>query len=103
VSNIKHLMLRHDVVDAVQAGQFHIYPMRTVDEALELLTGIPAGERDEEGNFPAGSVNQLVDARLKKLAEKQRAFSAPPQESENGSAEEQEAVEGEEGDDEQAG
>ena len=103
VSNVQHLMLRHDVVDAVQAGQFHIYPMRTVDEALELLTGIPAGERDEEGNFSAGSVNQLVDARLRNLAEKQRAFSAPPQESEDESDEEQEAVEGEKGDDEQAG
>ena len=103
VSNVQHLMLRHDVVDAVQAGQFHIYPMRTVDEALELLTGIPAGERDEVGNFSAGSVNQLVDARLRALAEKQRAFSAPPQESEEGSEEEQEAVEGEKGDDEQAG
>jgi len=102
-SNVQHLMLRHDVVDAVQAGQFHIYPMRTVDEALELLTGIPAGERDEEGNFPAGSVNQIVDARLRELAEKQRAFSAPPQESEDGSEEKQGAVEGEESDDEQAG
>ena len=103
VSNVQHLMLRHDVVDAVQAGQFHIYPMRTVDEALELLTGIPAGERDEEGSFPAGSVNQLVETRLRELAEKQRAFSAPPPESEEGSEEEQEAVEGEKGDDEQAG
>ena len=102
-SNVQHLMLRHDVVDAVQAGQFHIYPMRTVDEALELLTGIPAGERDEEGNFSAGSVNQLVVARLRALAEKQRAFSAPPQESEVGSEEEQGAVEGEKSDDEQAG
>jgi lon-related putative ATP-dependent protease len=102
-SNVQHLMLRHDVVDAVQAGQFHIYPMRTVDEALELLTGIPAGERDEEGNFSAGSVNQLVETRLRELADKQRAFSAPPQESEEESGEEQEAVEGEKGDDEQAG
>jgi len=102
VSNVQHLMLRHDVVDAVQAGQFHIYPMRTVDEALELLTGIPAGERDEEGNFSAGSVNQLVETRLRELAEKQRAFSAPPQESEEESEEEQVAVEGEKGDDEQA-
>ena len=101
--NVQHLMLRHDVVDAVQAGQFHVYPMRTVDEALGLLTGIPAGERDEEGNFPAGSVNQLVETRLRELAEKQRAFSAPPQESEGGSKEEQGAVEGEKSDDEQAG
>jgi len=80
VSNVQHLMLRHDVVDAVAAGQFHIYPMHTVDEAIELLTGIPAGERDEEGHFPEGSVNQLADARLIELAEKQRDFASPPTE-----------------------
>ena len=98
-SNVQHLMLRRDVVEAVEAGQFHIYPMRTVDEAIELLTGIPAGERDAEGNFPEGSINQLVEARLVELAEKQRAFSAPAK----GAEEEQEAVEEEESENEQAG
>jgi hypothetical protein len=73
--------------------------MRTVDEAIELLTGIPAGERDVEGNFPEGSMNQLVEARLVELAKKQRAFSAPPK----GAEEEQEAVEEEESENEQAG
>ena len=79
-SNVQHLMLRRDVVEAVKAGQFHVYPIHTVDEAMELLTGVPAGERDEEGNFTAGSVNQLVEARLIELAEKQRAFARPPKE-----------------------
>jgi lon-related putative ATP-dependent protease len=79
-SNVQHLMLRHDVVEAVQAGQFHVYPMRTVDDAIELLTGVPAGERDAEGNFPEGGINQRVEARLIELAEKQRAFTAPPKE-----------------------
>ena len=79
-SNVQHLMLRHDVVEAVQAGQFHVYPMRTVDDAIELLTGVPAGERDAEGNFPEGGINQHVEARLIELAEKQRAFTAPPKE-----------------------
>jgi lon-related putative ATP-dependent protease len=79
-SNVQHLMLRHDIVAAVAAGQFHIYSMRTVDEALELLTGIPAGERDEDGRFPEGSVNQLAEARLIELAEKQRDFAQPPTE-----------------------
>jgi hypothetical protein len=51
--------------------------MQTVNEAIELLTGIPAGERDEEGHFPEGSVNQLVEARLIELAERQRAFAKP--------------------------
>jgi predicted ATP-dependent protease len=79
-SNVQHLMLRHDVVEAVQAGQFHVYPMRTVDDAIELLTGVPAGERDAEGSFPEGGINQRVEARLIELAEKQRAFTAPPKE-----------------------
>jgi len=98
-SNVQHLMLRHEVVEAVNAGQFHIYPMHTVDEAIELLTGIPAGERDEEGNFPEGSVNQLVEARLIELAEKQRTFSAPPKKANDG----EEGQEEEEGENEQAG
>ena len=79
-SNVQHLMLRQDVVEAVESGQFHVYPVRTVDQAIELLTGVPAGERDEERNFPEASVNQRVEARLIELAEKQRAFSAPPEE-----------------------
>jgi lon-related putative ATP-dependent protease len=95
-SNVQHLMLRHDVVEAVKASQFHIYPIPTVDEAMELMTGIPAGERNEEGNFPEGSVNQRVEARLIKLAEKQRAFAKPPKEA-------GEVVAGEEGKHEQAG
>jgi lon-related putative ATP-dependent protease len=80
VSNVQHLMLRRDVVEAVEAGQFQVYPVQTIDQAVELLTGVPAGERDEEGNFPEGSINQLVEARLIDLAEKQQAFTAPPKE-----------------------
>jgi predicted ATP-dependent protease len=90
-SNVQHLMLRQDVVEAVEAGQFHVYPVQTVDQAVELLTDIPAGERDEEGDFSEGSVNRLVEARLIGLAEKQRAFAAPPKE------EEEQEVSGEEG------
>lgn len=76
-ANVQHLMLREDVVRAAEAGLFHIYPVETVDQAIELLTGLPAGERDAEGNFPPGSINYLVEARLIELAEKQRRFSAP--------------------------
>ena len=79
-SNVQHLMLRQDVVAAVEAGQFHIYTMQTIDQAIELLTGLPAGERGEEGDFAPGSVNQLVEARLIELSEKQRDFAAPPEE-----------------------
>jgi len=71
-ANVKHLMLRKDVVEAVEAGEFHVYAVRTVDEALELLTGVPAGERDEKGAFPEETVNGKVEARLRAFARKQQ-------------------------------
>ena len=82
-TNVQHLMLRDDVVEAVAQDQFHIYPVETADQGLELLTGKPAGVRDDEGNFPEGSINQLVEDRLIALAEKQRAFSEGSKEEEN--------------------
>jgi lon-related putative ATP-dependent protease len=78
-SNVQHLMLRRDVVDAVKAKQFQIYTVETVDQVIELLTGIPAGKRGKRGEFPEGSINQLVEARLIELAETQRDFSSPPE------------------------
>ncbi|MCA3749600.1 MAG: Lon protease family protein, partial [Rubrobacter sp.] len=85
-SNVQHLMLRQDVVEAVERGEFHIYPVRTVDEGLELLTGLPAGEPDEEGRFPEDTVNGMVERRLAELSEKMRAFAARSsgEEDENG-------------------
>lgn len=76
-ANVKHLMLRQDVIEAVAAKQFHIYAIETIDQAIEILTGVPAGTLDEEGNYPADSVNGRVVARLAALAEQQRAFAAP--------------------------
>jgi lon-related putative ATP-dependent protease len=76
-SNVKHLMLRHDVVAAVAAGRFHVYAVETIDQGVEILTGVPAGERDTQGEFPAGSVNQRVEARLIALSEKRLAFGVP--------------------------
>ncbi len=67
--NVEHLMLRDDVVKAVSDGEFHIYTVDTVDDGIEILTGISAGERDSEGNFPEGSINQLVETRLQLMAE----------------------------------
>jgi lon-related putative ATP-dependent protease len=78
-ANVKHLMLRHDVVEACAAGRFHIYPVSTIDEGIALLTGLPAGERDDKGLFPEGSVNQRVEVRLLVLAEMARAYSGPPE------------------------
>jgi ATP-dependent Lon protease len=67
-SNVSDLMLRKDMVAAIEAGTFHIYPVRTVEEGIEILTGVPAGVQDEEGNFPADSVYGRVDARLREMA-----------------------------------
>ncbi len=80
--NVKNLMLKQEVIDAVQAGQFHIYPVSHVDQGIEILTGVPAGERDEEGNYPEGSINQRVEARLAELAEKRAHFSREDEEEE---------------------
>lgn len=82
VSNIRHLMLRQDVVAAVAAGQFHIYPVATIDQGIELLTGLPAGEPDADGRFPADSLNGRVCARLAELANKRASFGSPGQEHE---------------------
>ncbi len=69
-ANIPHLMLRHDVVEAARNGKFRIYAVGTIDEGIEILTGVPAGERDASGNFPPGTVNQKVESRLLELAQK---------------------------------
>ena len=74
-ANVKHLMLREDVVTAARVGQFNIYPVETIDEAVSLLTGLPAGERDPQGAFPQGSVNDRVQRRLQKLSKIRQEFA----------------------------
>jgi len=74
-ANVKHLMLRSDVIAAVEAGQFQVYPVSHVDQALALLTGLEAGERDEQGEFPEGSLNRRICERLVELADQRRSFS----------------------------
>ena len=69
-SNVKHLMLRQDVVDAAAAEQFRVIPIETVDQGLALLTGMPAGEPDADGNYPDGTLNHRVAARLDGFAAK---------------------------------
>lgn len=76
-TNIDHLMLRHDVVEAVAEGRFHIYPIETVDHAIELLTGVSAGELNKQGKYPKGSVNQQVAVRLEEYAEIKHEFVKP--------------------------
>jgi lon-related putative ATP-dependent protease len=76
-ANVQHLMLRHDVAAAAAAGQFQIYPVETIDQGIEILSGLPAGERDEQGHYPEGTFNQKVEVQLARLAEKWQAFSVP--------------------------
>jgi lon-related putative ATP-dependent protease len=76
-TNVKHLMLRRDVVEAVEEKRFHIYAVRDVDEAMELLTGVPAGHPNEQGQVPEGSVNDLVATQLVRLSLMRKEFGVP--------------------------
>jgi lon-related putative ATP-dependent protease len=78
-ANVKNLMVRDDVVAAVEAGDFHVYPVTTIDEGIELLTGVPAGDRDAAGDYPEGTINALVEGRLAELTEKQRELTSSPE------------------------
>ena len=66
--NVKNLNLSDEIIEAVKNGTFHIYAISTIDEGIELLTGVPAGSKDENGSFPAGTINYLVYNKLKKYA-----------------------------------
>jgi lon-related putative ATP-dependent protease len=72
--NVKELMLRHDVVDAVKKGKFHIYGIHTIDEGIELLTGKPAGVRSKSRKYTPRSVNALVDRKLEEFARQSKKF-----------------------------
>ncbi len=74
--NVGDLMLRKDVVQAVREGKFHIYPVKTIDEGIEILTGVEAGQRDENGRFKEGTVNYLVDQKLRELGMRIKEFEA---------------------------
>jgi predicted ATP-dependent protease len=74
-SNTEHLMLRPDVVEAAEDGDFHVYPVETIDQGIVLLTGVEAGERDEQGAFPDDTINGMVEARLREFADRRRQFA----------------------------
>jgi predicted ATP-dependent protease len=74
--NLRNLMLREEVVDAVKQGQFHVYSARTIDEGIEIVTGTPAGDKQKDGTYPEGTVNYLVDKHLKDMAERLKGFYA---------------------------
>jgi len=73
-SNVQNLMLKEELVEAAKAGKFRIYPVSTIDEGIEVLTGVPAGARRKDGTFKEGTVNYLVDRRLSEMAERLREF-----------------------------
>jgi lon-related putative ATP-dependent protease len=74
--NVGDLMLRKDVVEAVAAGKFHIYPVQTIDQGIEILTGVSAGEVGPNGSYPQGTVNDLVNQKLLSLAKRMKDFEA---------------------------
>ncbi len=79
-ANVRHLMLREDVVRAVKRGRFHLYAVRTIDQGIEILTGMPAGERRPDGSYQPGTVSRLVDDRLREYAERYREYAASREE-----------------------
>jgi predicted ATP-dependent protease len=79
-ANAQHLMLRGDVVDACNAGRFSVSTVASVDDALQALTGVAAGSREADGNFPADSLNGRVEARLLAYAQTRREFGVRPAE-----------------------
>jgi lon-related putative ATP-dependent protease len=72
--NVNNLMLRRDVVEAVEKGKFHIYPVTTVEEGIEILTGMAAGELQEDGTYPEGTLFHKVDEKLQEMAEMEKEF-----------------------------
>ncbi|KAB2850910.1 MAG: AAA family ATPase [Hyphomicrobiaceae bacterium] len=83
-SNVQHLMLREDVVEAVRNGQFAIYSVGTIDQGIEILTGVKAGDRDKDGNYPGGTINSRVEGRLREFAERARRFAKQKGEDDEG-------------------
>jgi len=73
-SNVVHLQLDREVVKAVETGSFHIYTVRTIEEGIQLLTGVEAGERNAHGGYPADTIFGKADSRLRKMAETLRDF-----------------------------
>lgn len=70
--NVRNLVLRREVIDAVEGGKFHIYAVSTIDEGIEVLTGVEAGELNDDGEYPEGTVHSLVERRLGEMARSTR-------------------------------
>lgn len=68
IQNVDNLQLSDEIIEAVKNKKFHIYSVSTIEEGIEVLTGVPAGKKDKDGHFPAGTINYLVYEKLKKYA-----------------------------------
>ena len=75
-ANLRNLTLKREVVEAVQEGRFHVYAVSSIDEGIEVLTGLPAGQQDASGQYPEGTIHCLVERRLEELAGKALRFAA---------------------------
>jgi lon-related putative ATP-dependent protease len=78
--NVGDLMLDSEVLEEVEKNNFHIWAVDHVDQGIEILTGVPAGKIDDEGNFPEGTINYLVNKRLEELSEALKEFEGPGEE-----------------------
>jgi len=78
-ANVDNLMLKEEVVNAVAEGKFHLWAIETIDQGIELLTGVPAGQRRPDGTYPKGTVNYYVDTKLKEFAEKLKEYGRAAQ------------------------
>jgi len=74
-SNERNLMLKDEVIEAVRDGKFNIWSVETIDQGIEILTGLPSGDPQPDGSYPEGTINYLVDKRLNELVEKMKSFS----------------------------
>ncbi|MHA1839617.1 MAG: hypothetical protein ACTSYO_06650 [Candidatus Ranarchaeia archaeon] len=74
-SNVKDLMLKDEIVESIGKGEFHIYPISTVAEGIEVLTGVPAGERDSNGVYPEDTIFGKVDRKLRYMADQLKEYS----------------------------
>jgi lon-related putative ATP-dependent protease len=82
-SNVQNLMLRKNVVEAVRTGMFHVWAVERMDEAMEILTGIPAGTLDEKNEFPVGTLNRRIQQKLSEYAQTMKELTKPEYTKEN--------------------
>ncbi len=75
-SNVQNLMLKQEVLDAIEKGKFHIWPVKSISEGIEILTGVKAGERKKDGSYDDGTINAIVQKRLLDMAESMKEFRA---------------------------